>query len=91
MGNGGKYLDFRKSWLYIKVKIIKLDGMVYVNLEKRGIINLIFKCCFFKLMFIWIEKNVFCKMLIIIYGKFILMYLCLLELVFGFVNVDIVI
>lgn len=35
MGNVGKYLDFRKSWLYIKVKIINLDGMVYVNLEKK--------------------------------------------------------
>lgn len=90
-GNGGKYLDLRKSRLHIKAKITKSDGTAHANLEKRGIINLIFKRCFLKLMSTWTEKNASRKTLIIIHGKPILMYSCLPESVLGFANADTVI
>lgn len=59
--------------------------------KKRGIINLIFKRCFLKLMSTWTEKNASRKTLIIIHGKPILMYSCLPESVLGFANADTVI
>lgn len=39
-GNGGEYLDLRKSRLYIKAKITKSDGTALAALEKTGIVNL---------------------------------------------------
>lgn len=39
-GNGGEYLDLRRSRLYLKAKISKADGTALASAEKTGIVNL---------------------------------------------------
>lgn len=69
--SGNEYLDLRRSCVYFKFKMIKLDGMVLVNLEKKwGLLIYFYSFCFFRLMNILME-NVLFILLIIICGRFI--------------------
>lgn len=41
LGLGVEYIDLKRSWLYVKVRIFKVDGIVLVINEKIGIVNLL--------------------------------------------------
>lgn len=67
----GDYFDLKNSWLYIKVKILRVDGIMLDLDEKVGFVNNVYIVCLIRLIFFLMGSSCLVVEVLFMFIKFI--------------------